>query len=231
MKRMLVFPITFLLLVMFSSTSFADENRFGIGVRLGYLNYADDSYDAHGVNVEIDDEIIFGANATYVINDYFSLELSLDHSHDADVDLKALGLKGSAGDFSITPLLLTAQYRIPTYATNSNFSPYIGAGFGYYFNDYDSNFNDFANYPLLTIDRDAVDVDDSIGWHVNLGADMFLDEARHMALNFDLKYYWTEADLEYDYDFTIGTSRHYGSGEEDIDLDGFIAAIGIKYYF
>jgi len=222
MKRMLVFSMVFVFAVVFSSTVFADENRLGIGARVGYLNYADDSYDEYGATIDFDDGVIFGANATYIINDYFSLELSLSHCKDTDAELGYYGVSTDIGELSMTPLLLTAQYRIPTYFA-MNFSPYLGAGLGYYFNDFDPN--------ALAKEFADVDIDDSLGWHVNLGADLFLDRAKHVALNFDFKYFWTEADLNVDYDFTYGGTPYKFSEKDDIDLDGFIAAIGVSYFF
>jgi len=67
-----------------------------------------------------------------------------------------------------------------------------------------------------------IDADDSFGFHINGGFEYFLND--NVALGFDLKYIWNDSDF---------TAFEPGFPTEtvNIDLDGFSAGIGIKYFF
>ena len=89
--------------------------------------------------------------------------------------------------------------------------------FGYFFNDFDQN------DPVIEFIYGAgadVDVDDSFGFHVGGGVEVFVTE--NVALNLDLKYIWTKVEA----DVNIA-----GFKDEDIDMDSFVVGLGIKFYF
>lgn len=209
-----------LFLMIFSSTGFADSPKFGIGLRVGHNFYQDGtlSFSGSGATGNVDysnkSTWIYGINGTYQPNENFSLELALDRTVKSQSDFKIGGISWNVGDIQQTPLTLTARFHWPI----GLFSPYIGAGLGYYWNTFSQN-NDFWN-PAAT-----VDMDNSIGYHVNVGAEFFLDDTKNLALNLDFKYIWNKADM---------TAANAGAGvrlDGSMNLDSFVAGLGIKYYF
>jgi outer membrane protein W len=68
----------------------------------------------------------------------------------------------------------------------------------------------------------SVDTDDSIGFHVNLGVESFVNE--HVALNLEAKYIWNSTDVKL-------KSPSGAWIDESVDLDTFYLGVGVKYYF
>jgi len=149
------------------------------------------------------------ASAAYL---NLSVELSTDRMNSSQSDFTVSGVTYKAGDIEQTPVLLTVRYHLPV----GLFSPYIGAGFGYYFNDYDKD-NAFWNANV------AVSLENSWGYHVNIGSEFFITKSRDIALNIDLKYVWNEADME----ASVPGVKFAGT----MDLDSYLVGLGIKYYF
>lgn len=198
-KIILVFCITALSL-LFTQPSLAEETRkFGIGIRASYYNV--DTGILVAYDPEIDSSGLYGVNLTYFLNEIFSLELSGEYTK-TDMTIHTLG--GKVGEFTQVPILLTARLHLPAGKT---ISPYIGAGIGYYFNDFDKT--------LAT--STVTGVDNSFGWHMAAGLEVFF--LQNWAANLDLKYIWNQADFQR----TTGT--------EEFDLDAFSAGVGLKYYF
>lgn len=212
MKRKVVVALyVAVLLLVFGQTGFAQEaGKLGIGARISYVNYSgDDFINEHDekVNIDFDEVAMYGLNVTYFFHKYFSAELSVDY---AKTDLYVSGtFRGVAqtwndGELTQIPVLLTGRLHIPV---NNIVSPYVGAGVGYYFNDYD------PKHPA-----DKATADDSFGFHVNAGVEFFL--AENYAINLDLKYVWNDVDFP-----------DPGEPTEEISMDAFVAGIGFKYYF
>ena len=210
-KKVVVAVYVAVLLLVFGQTGFAQEaGKLGIGARVSYVNYSgDDFINPHDerVNIDFDEVAMYGLNVTYFFHKYFSTELSVDY---AKGDLWVSGtFKGVAtdeidGEFTQIPVLLTGRLHIPV---NNIVSPYVGAGVGYYFNDFDP--------------KDAADkatADDSFGFHANAGVEFFF--AENYAVNLDLKYVWNDVDFQDPDDPT-----------QEISMDAFVAGIGFKYYF
>jgi outer membrane protein len=65
------------------------------------------------------------------------------------------------------------------------------------------------------------DQDDSFGFHLNAGLEFVITD--NFALDLDLKYVWSEAD------FDLRDSTGVDTGE--IDLNGFVVGISLKYCF
>lgn len=219
MKKKFIVPffVVATLMLVVSQVSFAQdmEGRLGLGARASYVNFTDDDYTVYGVkvNVEPDESVMYGVNLTYFIQNYLSLELSVDYT-ETDVDLKALGLSGDAGDFESIPVLLSLRAHL---STNTKVSPYLLFGIGYFFNDIDQN---DSNIEFIYGPGAKVDVDDSFGFHVGGGVEVFVSE--NVALNLDFKYIWTEVET------SVNVA---GFTDEDLDMDSFVAGLGIKYYF
>ncbi|MBW2238409.1 MAG: hypothetical protein JRF39_05115 [Deltaproteobacteria bacterium] len=64
------------LLLVFSQVGFAQDmkGKFGIGARIGYVNYAGDDYGVSGSNFDVDFDAaaMYGGNLVYYIHRYFS---------------------------------------------------------------------------------------------------------------------------------------------------------------
>ena len=219
MKKKIIVPffVVAALMLVVSQVSFAQdmEGRLGLGARVSYVNFTDDDYTVYGVKVDVepDESIMYGVNLTYFIQNYLSLELSVDYT-ETDVDLKALGLSGDAGDFESIPVLLSLRAHLDT---NTKVSPYLLVGVGYFFNDIDQN---DSTIEFIYGPGADVDLDDSFGFHVGGGVEVFVSE--NVAVNLDLKYICTEVEA----DVNVA-----GFTDEDLDMDSFVAGLGIKYYF
>ncbi len=219
MKRFLVLLVAVFVTMSFSSVVLAEGGNFGLGLRAGFASLDDDSFTENNATYNVIDNGssgIFGANATYILNRYFSFELSVDYIPKVNVDFKPRGQATvHGGDMSIIPVMFTARLHLPT---DGDFWPYIGAGVGCYFNDF--NKKNSAWLP-----GDSIDYDDSFSYHVAAGAEFFVGDARNVSLNFDFKYIWSEADLK-----LRGPSMGI-PGTYDVDLDTFMGTIGLKFFF
>ncbi|WP_028315486.1 OmpW/AlkL family protein [Desulfatibacillum aliphaticivorans] len=205
------------LMLMAGSAMAADTaGKIGIGLELGYNQISDTSIpDAPGIDGEFDGAFIFGANADYFFTDFFSLEMFLGYTA-TDMDASGFGVSIDVGEVTQVPWTLTARLHYPN---DSIVSPYIGAGVGYYFNDFDVSSTMVNNAAPQTY---GIDLENSFGFHVNGGAEVFVDE--NVAFDLDLKYTWNNADWDENVNGVTITSG-------DIDMDAFTATVGVKYYF
>jgi outer membrane protein len=202
------------LLLVFSQVGFAQDmkGKFGIGARIGYVNYAGDDYNVLGSNIDVDfdNAAMYGGNLTYYIQRYLSLELSVDYVK-TDTEIKGSGLSPTnIGELKQVPIILNGRFH---FSTNQKISPYLSAGIGYYLNDFDLS---------GTSADDEIDPDDSFGFNLGGGIQFLLNE--HFAIDLDLKYIWNKADFEL-------KAPGDPTEEVSIDLDNFYAGIGLKYYF
>jgi outer membrane protein W len=203
----------------FAEAPKAEGLKFAIGARVGHNFYRDgntrlDSSAGSLGNMDYSNKSawMYGINGTAQFNEYFSVELGVDRTIASESNAKIGGVSYKLGDGTQTPLTLTGRIHYPV----GIFSPYVGAGFGYYFRSFDKD-NSFFN-PAAT-----VKVDDGWGYHVNAGTEIFITEARNIALNLDFKYVWAEANL------TASNGPVWIKGT--MKFDSFITGIGIKYYF
>ncbi len=217
-KIVVLFFVVAALLFVFGQVSFAQdmEGKIGLGARVAYVNYSGDEYNYPGytIDVDFDDDVMYGANLTYFIHRYFSFELSVDYV-ETDVDLESFGIALNIGEMEQVPILLTARTH---FSTNPKINPYLGIGVGYYLNDFDLSGLMLSVLPTGY----ELDPDDSFGFHINGGVEIFFDE--HFAFNLDLKYIWNETDVQ-------EKVPGYLTEEFSVDLDTFYAGVGFKYYF
>ena len=208
-RPLLLFCVTVFLLFC-SDVGLAQDNegKLGVGARVGFVDYSDDDQTFSGVEIELesDDAWMYEVNLTYFVQEYFSLELGAGYTETDEYLYSSLGMSGSAGDMEQIPVLLTARVH---FSTNHEVTPYLGAGIGYYFNDFDSN----SSSP-------DIDVDDSFGFHVNGGLEVFITD--YVAINVDIKYVWNEVDVDINLP---------GFGSEDFKRNQFVAGAGCKFYF
>ncbi len=169
--------------------------KSGFGIRVNYANYqdGDENIFGSGAGIEVDDDFGFGVNYTAFVSENFSLELSADYI-ESDVELRGGGF---SADDELEQIYALLAGRIHPELIG-RILPYLSGGIGYFFNDMDSE-----------------DVDDSFGYFIGAGVEVFLSDS--LSLNLDLKYIWTEIETD-----TVSV---------DIAEDPFIAGLGLKYYF
>jgi outer membrane protein len=215
-----IFLLSVLVVMMFVVEVYAETPKFGIGARAGYNIPRNGSMEVDAAGFGILGNVDYsnkgswtlGFNGTVQFNKYISAEVGIDWINSSQNDLGAGGVSLKAGEIKQMPLTLTAQFHYPV----GVFSPYVGLGLGYYIRSYDKD-NAFWN-PAAN-----VDIDNGWGYHVNAGSDIYLTQARNLALNVDLKYVWSKADIT----ATNGAARLEGS----MNLDSILLGLGIKYYF
>jgi len=209
----LVFVVAALVLV-FGQVGFAQDmkGKFGIGARIGYVNYAGDDYEESGstIDVDFDAAAMYGGNLVYYIHRYFSLELSADYVK-TDTEVKGSDISSTnIGELKQVPIILNGRFH---FSTNQKISPYLSAGIGYYLNDFDLSDSSAG---------DEICPDDSFGFNLGGGVQYLLNE--HFAIDLDLKYIWNKTDFELN-------APGDPTEEISVDLDNFYVGIGLKYYF
>jgi outer membrane protein len=114
------------------------------------------------------------------------------------------------------PILLTAQFH--PMENGAPFDPYFGLGVGYYINSANASseaktLSGFSDY--------KVEVDDSVGFHLAVGANMKVSSV--VAFVIDARYAFTSTDLNL---------KGGGSTFSDsINLNGLVVTAGLKYFF
>ncbi len=216
LKKIIVMFVFVIPFILSSSSLFAEDAKFGVGVRVGMKTFTGDDIiiDGESNDIDFDSSLVVGGSATCFLTDYFSLELSADYMTKSDMDVTAGGETINMGELTSVPLLLTARFHMPI--MDGVISPYIGGGGGVFFNSFDIN--------TTTVPPGAnMEVDTSWGGHVGGGVEIFLGKEKRASLNLDAKYIWTAAD------FTFSTP----GGIPDtncIDLSGFYGVIGVKFF-
>ena len=190
------------IVLVISQVSFAQdvEGKFGIGAGVAYINYSEDEG-----GLEPDEDVMYGGNLTYFVQEYLSLELSVNYV-ETDVYLDDFNL----GELEQIPVLLSLRGHL---STNTRVSPYLTAGVGYYLNDFDNESSAGSD----------LDPDDSVGFHLGGGVEYFFNE--HFACNLDFKFMWSNVD------FSGTAPGGITWRDETVDVDAFTAGVGFKYYF
>jgi outer membrane protein len=132
-KILILFFVVSALVLVFGQVGFAQDmkGKFGIGARIGYVNYAGDDYNVLGSNIDVDfdNAAMYGGNLVYYIQRYFSLELSADYVK-TDTELKSVDSSPTnIGELKQIPIILNGRFH---FSTNQKISPYLSAGIGYY---------------------------------------------------------------------------------------------------
>ena len=208
MKKIILVVTAFALITLGTQTAASAEDiagRSGIGIKIANVS-PDES--------EFDSSTMTSINYTRGISSNLSIEASIGRT--------VMDLEG--GELTVAPILVTAQYRMPS----GDLSPYLGAGIGYYLNDFDVDSGMIARERasgLPLFDRD-IEFDNSFGYHINVGIDYFLNS--NLAVNLDGRMFWTNSDIT-----VKGTDSgiDYWTEEHDRDLDSTVIGVGVKYFF
>jgi outer membrane protein len=218
-KIVVLFFVVSAFVLVFGQVGLAQDmkGKFGIGARIGYVNYAGDDYEESGstIDVDFDAAAMYGGNLVYYIHRYFSFELSADYVK-TDTEIKGSGLSPTnIGELKQVPIILNGRFH---FSTNQKIRPYLSAGIGYYINDFDLSDSLSSVLPSGS----ELDPDNSIGFNLGGGIQFLLNE--HFAIDLDLKYIWNKTDFE-------AKAPGYAPEETSVNLDNFYVGIGLKYYF
>ncbi len=167
-----------------------------------------------GATVSVDNAIVPELDFTYFLTDNIGAELILATSpHDISGEGSLSALGEIADTMALPPTLLVQYHFLP----EAKVRPYIGAGVNW------TIFYSEDAKPALTnaVGPTSVSLDDSVGWAVQAGMDIDLNE--RFFLNVDVKY------------IDINTTATLTSGmlvnTVDVDLDPIVAGVGVGFRF
>jgi outer membrane protein len=172
--------------------------------------------------VEVDDGTSLTLSGTYMFtpNWAFDILASWPFSHDIDLTVVDTGPSGSTtslkiGETDHLPPTFSVQYH---FLPDAVFQPYVGAGF-----NYTTLFNTDVTAELTDLlGVTSLDLDDSFGLALQLGADWNLDN--NWLINFDLRY----IDIETDAEVSDGTTT---AEVGTVAIDPYVFAINVGYRF
>ena len=161
-----------------------------------------------GGNAEVDDTIAGDLDFTYFFTNHFATELTLAVAKNDVSAVNTAAGDPDLGHVYLLPPTLTAQYHI--LPDSKTFRPYVGAGI-----NYTIFFNEDAGV------ANAVDYDNAVGWALQAGFDIGLDD--NWAINFDIKKIWLSTDVTV---HALGTTV-----TTEVDIDPWLIGVGLAYRF
>ncbi len=231
MPRNLAIALFAVALAVFFSSAMAQEgpqeNHFlAVGARVLYGNVEEAFDRSMGGQGSVDEEFGYGVMAKLAISQRLWVQLAADAftftgelsepDHRISADLQTIPLTGT--------LLFDLVSR------NSSIRPYVGAGIGYYLNEFDDVTESAFGYLTNLKEYADFDADNGFGWHVCAGVDWFL--TNNLAINVEALYRW----VEYDWDILTKPLGLSELGEDISDsgsdnLDGWAALVGLSVFF
>jgi outer membrane protein W len=231
------FVVTLAILGLVLSSAFAqngaEKSHFlAVGARVHYAS----AEDAFGGDVSVDEEFGYGAMAKLSVFKPLWLRFGIDvfnfegrATAQEIVDGMPISATASA---KLQTIPLTATLLLDLGSLTSSIRPYVGAGIGYYINDFHdvgasaSVFGvEFPVERLLNFDFNA---DDALGWHVCAGVDWFLSS--NIAINLEASYRWAE----YNWDlamWALDLSEYNEKFSGSSNLDGWAITAGLSLFF
>ena len=207
--------LVWILAIVFCGSLFAGSETsvkgktMGLGLEAGYVIPSEDNFGKAPA---------FGLSFFYSFSKQFRLELK-GYFSPIDVENNPEGL--SAGTLNVIPLQLSLQYR---FSIGRRFIPYVGAGVGYYVNNFSVQNNDQWQNLGFNINEE---VDSVFGFHFGAGIDYFIKS--NMAVNIDIRY--CIASFNGSYTITEEVSGISHGGNIEGDLNHIFLGIGIKFLF
>jgi outer membrane autotransporter protein len=207
--------LLWLMAIVFCGGLFADSETssqgktMGLGLEAGYVMPSEDNFGKAPA---------FGLSFFYSLSKQFRVELK-GCFFPTEVGNNPEGL--SAGTLNVIPLQLSLQYRL---RISRRFIPYLGAGVGYYLNNFSVENND--QWQNLGFDI-SEEVDSVFGYHFGAGIDYFIKP--NMAVNIDVRYSIASFDGSFTITEEVSGISHGGNIQGDLNHLSFGA--GIKFLF
>jgi len=207
--------LVWLTAVVFCGSLFAGSGTsskgksMGLGLEAGYIMPSEDNFGKSPA---------FGLSFFYSLGKQFRVELK-GSFFPTEVENNPEGL--SAGTLNVIPLQLSLQYRL---RLSRRFIPYVGAGVGYYLNNFSLENSDQWQNLGFNIDEE---VDSAFGYHFGAGIDFFIKS--NMAINIDVRYSIASFNGSYTITEVVSGISHSGNIEGDTNHISFGA--GIKFLF
>lgn len=226
MKRLRVFVVLFFLVVGFSTISRAEGNlplqgSVGVGVRPFGIFPKNDTF--RGENLDFKNGVGAEINVTYRFLKYLALEGALGYT---EFDIKNDTLAVDWARMEVLPISLTLQFRwISSKPEELKWMvPYASIGGGYYLLDLEEK-SELISFWLSRGVAIDLEIDDAFFLHAGGGIEIFL--TKHIALNFDARYTWADADID-ETRVTALTSQKLGG---TINLNSSYIGGGFKFFF
>jgi outer membrane protein W len=222
MKRLCVFVMLFVLVVGFSTISWAEgklplQGSIGVGARLyGFFPKSD---KLRGQRLDFENGLGGEINVTYRFLKYLALEGAVGYT---EFDIKNKTLAIDWARIEALPISVNLQFRWISKKPEELkwIVPYASLGGGYYFLDIDEK-SELSVYWLSRGVAIDLEIDDTFFAQVGGGVDIFVTD--HIALNLDAKYAWAQADI----DETQNTRTLGGT----MNLNGAFVGAGFKFFF
>lgn len=207
-----------LILLMFFALSFSiyaentqgnEKKTKGIGFNIGYASFSENNMNG---------AMAVGLNFFCQLSEHLKIELKGSFiPGKTETDPNGL----SDGTLNVIPLQLSLFY---CFNSKSKLNPYLGAGGGYYLNNF--TIKDKDQWQSLGFNV-SEKVNGSFGFHLAVGTDYFISPK--LALNADLRY----CIAKYSGDFSITEEITGISNSREIngDLNFILFGVGIKYTF
>ena len=151
--------------------------------------------------IDVDDGTAAFINATYMIRDKIGLELLAATPFNHDILLEGTG---KIAETDHLPPTFSVQYH---FSPESNVRPYVGAGI---------NWTTFFNEEATAV-INSISLDDSVGWAVQAGVDVDINEK--WFFNADIR----KMDIE--------TTAETDIGNIDVTIDPVVISLGVGMRF
>ncbi|HEY6871372.1 MAG TPA: outer membrane beta-barrel protein [Geobacteraceae bacterium] len=200
--KLVVFCAAALLTLAAGTAMAADsiQGRLGVTGKIGFAVPADSELN-NGTKISTDTGFIGGGGFIYGITDNIAVEFDITHAAYGSSTLVAPGFFGSS-DIDTTNISFGVQYRFLNLPVR-HLVPYAGGGLD-----------------ILLNDANNGDVDNTVGIHLNAGADYFIQ--RQIALTTEIK-----GVIAPDADITVPGVGKVGN----FDPDSFSMTFGVRYFF
>ncbi len=178
---------------------------------IGMVDPDDPAYSEDGDSFIIDEGVAVTLNATYMFTPNWGFDILASTPFSHDVNLSSEGISAEIGEVKHLPPTFSLQYH---FAPDNTFQPYAGLGL-----NMTLFFDEELNQSLLP--GFDLDVDESFGLAVQLGADVKINEK--WLVNFDIRYISIEPDA------TLS-----GGGESDtveLEINPLVYSINVGFIF